>query len=205
LACLLAILLVTGVGVGCGDDDPSHPLIGGEDVMPLAVGNTWHYAFRMNEPGAPIIPMSRTILEYREISVDDRTVTVAVEVPVPDETRKAEWTAGRLLRNEADGLYLYGTVDAEGTHLVTAPRRLVPNEGRVGESYELGGGRLLVCVAADSLVNTDFGEVSADVYVMWLDEGTIQIPDIYMVPGVGLTLFSYTTQSTTWLVDYDFD
>ncbi|MCP4573709.1 MAG: hypothetical protein GY838_15225 [bacterium] len=173
--------------------------------MPLDVGNTWHYAFRMNEPGAPIIPTSRTILEHRTIPAGDGAVTVALEVEVPDGTRKAIWPVGRLLRNEADGLYLYGTVEGESTNLLEVPRRLAPSKGSVGESYDWGGGALLVCIAADSQVTTDFGEVRADVYYLSLEGDTIRVPDIYVVPGVGMSLFSYTSQSMTWLVGYDFD
>ncbi len=62
----------------------------------------------------------------------------------------------------------------------------------------------MVCVAADSLVVTDFGEVTADVYELWLDEGTIRVPDIYVVPGVGLTRY-YNTEWTMWIVGYEYE
>ena len=53
-------------------------------------------------------------------------------------------------------------------------------------------------------MQTDFGQVVADVYELSLDEGTVRVPDIYVVPGVGLTRY-WNRQWTAWLVGYEFD
>ena len=172
--------------------------------MLLDVGNTWHYVQRANEPGAPLVTLSRTITEHRQIDHNGQAITVSVEMPVVETSAKIQPAIGRLLRNEAGGLYSYGWVNPEGITLFNSPQLVAPLEGRTGQSLDMGGGRFMVCVAADSLVVTDFGEVTADVYELWLDEGTIRVPDIYVVPGVGLTRY-YNTEWTMWIVGYEYE
>ena len=125
-----------------------------------------------------------------------------MEVPA-SAAGKIAGDMGRLLRNENDGLYTYGWVDGEGAIQVTGRALVAPLAGRPGDRFDCGNGRFLVCVAADSLVLTDFGQVVADVYELSLDEGTVRVPDIYVVPGVGLTRY-WNRQWTAWLVGYDF-
>ena len=200
---LFGVLLLC-VGVGCGDDDPAAPQGDSTPVMALDVGNTWNYVMQANEPGAPLIPLSRTIVEHRVIDHRGRAITVAVEMTVPDKTRKFQPDTGRLLRNEADGLYNYGWLNGEDTTLFETPALVAPRHGQPGDRHDMGGGRFLVCVAADSLVTTGFGEVVADVYRLELYEGTVLVPDFYVVPGVGMTRY-YNVERTTVLMGYDFD
>lgn len=200
LAIICLAAAAAGFLAGC-QDNPAAPADAGV-VMALDVGNTWHYAVRDNEPGAPVTSVNRTITGHREISYDGRTLTVAVEMPVP-AAGKFLASTGRLLRNEDDGLYTYGRVDSEGGVEVTGRALVAPRDGRPGDRFDYGGGRFLVCVAVDSLIVTDFGEVAADVYELSLDEGTVRVPDVYVVPGVGLTRY-YNLQWTGWLVGYEF-
>lgn len=188
-------------GAGCGDDAAAPA--GLAPVMPLDVGNTWHYALRANEPGALVVDVSRTVTGHREISHDGRTLTVAVEMPSDVPVKFLAWS-GRLLRNEADGLYSYGAVDPDGTVHLTDRTLVAPRAGRPGDRFAVGPDRFLVCVAADSLVATGFGEARADVYELLLDEGTIRVPDVCVVPGVGLTRY-YHREWTGWLTGYAFD
>ncbi len=195
-------LVVLVLFVSACSDDPAAP-VEPVPVMALDVGNIWHYELQANEPGAPVINVGRIITGNREIIYDGRTLTVALEMPTVAPAKFLSST-GRMLRNEADGLYSYGWVDSEGVVQVTGRALVAPSDGRPGDSFETGPDRFLVCIAADSLVTTDFGEVTADVYELVLDEGTVRVPDVYVVPGVGLTLY-YNPQWTGRLVGYAFD
>ncbi len=125
-------------------------------------------------------------------------------MPVVEVGAKIQPDIGRLLRNEADGLYIYGWVTPDELTLFNNSRLLAPLEASPGESLDMGDGSFMVCVAADSLVTTDFGEVTADVYELWLDEGTIRVPDIYVVPSVGVTRY-YNSEWTLWMVGYEYE
>jgi len=201
LILLICLIVLTGSLPGCGDDGAAPPR-DTTPVMSLDVGTTWDYLVQSNEPGAPLVPMRRTIAEHREIEHDGRAITVAVEMSVDAEGAVIGLSSGRLLRNEEDGVYVYGWVIEGETTLFTNPQLLAPRDGHPGLTLDMGGGTFMVCVAADSLITTsDSGEFTADVYEYWLDQGTIRVPGVYVVPGVGLTLY-YHPQWTMWMVGY---
>lgn len=200
----LALLVLVTLLSGCGTDeqviDPA-PVV---PVMDLAVGNTWHYQSRLNEPGAPLVDIQRTIMEHRQISYGGGEIQVALERVVPGMLKAHVPGTSRLLRNETDGLYCYGHVDSEGVDQVSAPYLVAPVEASRGELYQVSPGEFLACVATDSLVETGFGEFVVDVFEYRLDEGTVVVPGVLVVPGVGLTLY-HNTELTEYLVGYDFN
>ncbi len=62
--------------------------------MLLDVGNTWHYVQRANEPGAPLVTLSRTITEHRQIDHNGQAITVSVEMPVVETSAKIQLWLG---------------------------------------------------------------------------------------------------------------
>ncbi len=80
---------------------------------------------------------------------------------------------------------------------------MVPHAGVPGHDYFLNGAKVLRCVAADSLVDTALGSLRVDVHDYPLDQGTIRVPDVYAIPGVGLTMY-YAPESTAWLTGHDY-
>jgi len=200
------LAVVLGVLAGCGDDPAAPADL--PPVMDLAVGNSWRYAARINEPAAPIRYVDRIVTGHRTIEVGGQDLEVAVEMPDPQNPPGVHGggflvTTGRLLRNEADGLYSYGAVDTAGAVTIRGRALVAPRQAGPGDRFDQGGGWYLVCVAADSLVATDFGDVTADVYELVGDEGTLRVPEVYVVPGVGRTRY-YNPQWTAWIVAYTY-
>jgi hypothetical protein len=198
-------LLAAGLTLcaGCADDPPTGLPAAPAPVMALDLGNTWHYEQRANEPGAPLVALDRTIVAHLEIAVPGGTVTVAHEQVVTGKGARALPGASRLLRNEDDGLYCYGFVDGDGVARVQGRVLVAPRGADPGDRFPLEPGVFLVCVAADSLVTTRFGDVVADVFHYSLDEGTVLVPDVYVVPGVGPTRY-YSREATETLVGHTF-
>lgn len=204
LELILAVLMATALLPGCGSDKQVSDPVTAMPVMDLAVGNTWLYQSRANEPGAPVVDVRRSIIENRQISYGGSEILVAHERVVPG-VRKIHIPGGsRLLKNEIDGLYCYGYVDNEGVDYVSDPYLVAPAEASKGELFEVSPGAFLACVASDSLVETGFGEFVVDVFEYRLFEGTVIVPDVLVVPGVGLTRY-YNIEVTEYLVGYEFN
>jgi hypothetical protein len=108
-----------------------------------------------------------------------------------------------LLRNEPEGLFCYGSVDSEGASQISEPYLVAPAQASEGDLFEVSPGECLACVATDSVVETGFGEFSVDVFEYRLFEGTIVVPEVFLVPGVGLTRY-YNIQISKYMVGYDF-
>ncbi|MFH1843105.1 MAG: hypothetical protein ABIF77_07830 [bacterium] len=61
----------------------------------------------------------------------------------------------------------------------------------------------LLCVAMDNTVTTPFGTFQADVFEYLLCEGTVTVPDVYVIPEVRLTTY-HTSEYYTWMTGFDF-
>jgi hypothetical protein len=202
LPALAAVVLL--ILIGCDGDQGATSPPDPTPVMDLAVGHTWFYRSRINQPGEPFVDVTRTIVEHLEIPYAGRTITVAHEQVQADQGAKFLPGNSRLLRNQDGGLYCYGAVAPDGMVEVHDPTLVAPRNAQPGERFFLGPDLDLVCVAVDSLVATDFGEVTADVFQFSLMEGTVMVPDVYLVPGVGLTRY-YSLELTETLVGYAFE
>ena len=203
--CFLVAMLP--VLIGCDESERVFdPFTGEEVVMSLDVGNSWTYRRRINDPGASpdVNPIIRTITMHHKIEYEGEEFDVAVEVPAHKNIAKANWPSGwgRLLRNEPDGLYCYGNLSEEGQ--ISLDRYLVAPIGcQSGDQIPVGNGNYYVCVATDSLVVCEFGAVVADLYNFVTSNGTLWVPDIAVVPGVGLITY-YTEEATIWMIDYSY-
>ena len=204
LALALSVLVATPVINGCGDDDSVAGPGLTSSTMNLAVGNSWHYQSRINEPGAPVIDVYRAIVEHRQIRYMGHDFSVAHERVVAKSDKARLPGTSRLLRNEADGLYCYGNVDSEGVSQIFEPYLVAPANASKGDLFEVSAGEFLACVATDSVVETGFGEFAVDVFEYRLFEGTIVVPEVFLVPGVGLTRY-YNIQISEHMVGYDFE
>ena len=200
LIVLGAILAING----CGDDDFVAGPGSTSSIMNLAVGNTWHYQSRINEPGTPVIEVSRAIVEHRQIRYMGRDIVVAHERVVSKSAKARLPGLSRLLRNEADGLVCYGYVDPEGISQFSEPYLVAPANASKGDLFEVSAGEFLACVATDSVVETGFGEFAVDVFEYRMFEGTVVVPDVFLVPDVGLTRY-YNIQISEFMVGYEFE
>jgi len=203
LVFLLFVVCFLTLG-GCGDDKSLEAPETTEPVMDLAVGNTWHYYSRINEPGAPVSDVIRTIINHIQIPLEGDLVSVAHEQVVTAAQKTLLPGISRLLKNESDGLYCYGFVDDEGIVQVRDRYLVAPRNAEKGDRFQIAPDVFLACVATDSLVSTDFGEFVADVFCYSLFGGTVNVPDVFVIPGIGLTRY-YSIQVTEFMVDYDFD
>jgi hypothetical protein len=82
MAQALAILIAVPVLHGCNNDDS---VVDPGSIVPpmnLTVGNIWHFQSRLNEPGAPVVEVSRSIVELKQISYLGREISVANELVV---------------------------------------------------------------------------------------------------------------------------
>lgn len=204
LALALAVVVAAPAINGCGEDQSVAGTGSPPSTMDLAVGNSWHYQSRINEPGAPVIDVSRAIVEHMEIRYMERDILVAHERVVTKSDKVRLPGVSRLLRNEADGLFCYGYVDSEGVSQISEPYLVAPANANKGDLFEVSAGEFLACVATDSVVETGFGEFAVDVFEYRLFEGTIVVPEVFLVPDVGLTRY-YNIQISEYMVGYDFE
>ncbi len=201
-------LLVTAVGlsvfVGCDCGEPVDLSEINLPVMDLEIGNTWYYESRANEPNAVAVEIARAIVEQMQITIEGDTISVAHEQVVARKEAGSLPGDSRLLRNEPDGLYCYGFVDQNGVAQVLGRSLVAPRNASKGDRYPIGPDAYLVCVDTDRLITLWNNRYRVDVFFYSLNEGTAVVPDVFVIPGVGLTRY-YSMEFTETLVGYDFN
>jgi hypothetical protein len=212
----VAAVSATLVLVNCSDEDspllPAHKPV----IMPLEVGNVWHYADTVMGPTSLVFTSNLavtgdTVVEYETFEFD-------VFIVEHHDTYN-DITSMYLMRNEENGLWQYGTGCDMDTTYYRQMNAAYPSDlteewimgyyycdpNGYGTGFPPGPAR---CLSVDSLISTLAGDFECCVYRSHHNMpifGEVEIFYFY-APDVGLVVREITSDMMYWkasLVSFD--